>query len=870
MKKILKNFIGSILLMLICLMPLNRAFAATTYQYTDYLVSLDDYITSLKDEKSSRVEYSLSPSINMHFNKNGGKYYQTIHEVSSDNKYYLGYCFHAGRSIVPYGGMNVHSGFNDLKTSSGSTLTATQQELLKNVVSSGYQKNIEESVSKNIVVGGKNHYNGTCKDSNICTQILATQILVWEIMEGARTNYDYAPNVYNASNSAYNALVTKNPNLLQKYKNIIDKAKQLTDAGTIPAAFGKTHILTWSDSKNQYSSKEINIGEYNTSNKNGLTVSNKSTSNNIIISSSKKIESPVKVEFQLIRGNTNQESREFRWFSFQKNESSTQSVLMGYYTREFKNSLNVQTEKGTFKLTKISSTTKKKIKGSKFELYKCDSNNQCKEGPIVIDLINNPTSGDITLYKSGKYLLKEVVTPSGYEKMSDIYISFAIDNEGHAKASFYEGDNGTKIINSINGDASDLSASNDEKAFDIKKIDGRTFEAVNGASFQIKNSQGNVMKFYEEDGKYLYSEIEGKIDTISSEGKSTYSIALLPAGEYTIVETNVPYPYVLSSKQIERETKIKIDKDYNLFVYNYETNKYDPSSTASVTIKNFKTRVVVKKTGKNGAVLQGAVFELYDSTKTKQISVKAMENGEYEYNSNQTNPIQLTTNNNGEIIINNLPDTTYYLKEVVAPAGYSIDKTSEWTQFVVEIKRASSPIVFVPISNEKGEFCFYKIDEDGNYLDDGVFKLQVYNETNAQFEDVSLIFNEQDNKYTIDKKFESDIYTFSPNSDGKTCFYDIDTKGRYRVVEIEAPEGFILPKASETNAEIIVNENGYATGTPVIINKKIVVGEGAEAQAELIINISTGQDRIHYIIIIGSLLAIITILFILKKKFDEK
>ena len=43
---------------------------------------------------------------------------------------------------------------------------------------------------------------------------------------------------------------------------------------------------------------------------------------------------------------------------------------------------------------------------------------------------------------------------------------------------------------------------------------------------------------------------------------------------------------------------------------------------------------------------------------------------------------------------------------------------------------------------------------------------------------------------------------------------------KYRIVEIEAPEGFILPELSETQAEIVINENGYAQGDSVIINKK--------------------------------------------------
>ena len=145
----------------------------------------------------------------------------------------------------------------------------------------------------------------------------------------------------------------------------------------------------------------------------------------------------------------------------------------------------------------------------------------------------------------------------------------------------------------------------------------------------------------------------------------------------------------------------------------------------------------------------------------------------------------------------------------------------------------------------------------------------MYNEKTSQYEDKVLKFNDDDT-YSIDETNTSDIYMFSPISDGQTCFTDINAKGKYRVVEIEAPEGFVLPSAAETQAELVINEYGYAIGDAVIINKKIKIGEGAEAQAELIINIQTGQNRIHYILIISAILAIISGLIFYKRKIDKK
>jgi len=71
-------------------------------------------------------------------------------------------------------------------------------------------------------------------------------------------------------------------------------------------------------------------------------------------------------------------------------------------------------------------------------------------------------------------------------------------------------------------------------------------------------------------------------------------------------------------------------------------------------------------------------------------------------------------------------------------------------------------------------------------------------------------------------------------------------------------------------AEIEINEYGYASGDAVIMNRKMRTVDDASAQAELIISIQTGQKKIHYLIIISSIVAIIAALIIINKKIDKK
>ena len=135
---------------------------------------------------------------------------------------------------------------------------------------------------------------------------------------------------------------------------------------------------------------------------------------------------------------------------------------------------------------------------------------------------------------------------------------------------------------------------------------------------------------------------------------------------------------------------------------------------------------------------------------------------------------------------------------------------------------------------------------------------------------MSLTYLSDKKKYSFDSTGKSDIYTFSPISDGQTCFVNVNTQGRYRIVEIEAPEGFELGSVNDTSAEFVVNSEGYVSGNTTIINKKITKGEGADAQAELVINISTGQTVIKYGLIITVIVAAIIGLLILNKKMSKK
>lgn len=848
----MKKKIFSLLLILsIFIFPLKSTYAATHY---------------VKSESTSKFSSASGGYyIGNYWYGNGSTMF--YHQINDNGYSYTGYCMDVGKSASSgYSGTITNGSGATLYNRNGTPITGDRLELLKNILAAGYEDTVDKVTSYGSLISA---------DTSTKKRYLATQVLVWEVMEGARTGYDDSS--YSSLSPSSMDYISKDGELREKYYNILSEAKAYS-IGAKPSGFSKTYTLHWSDGKGWYESSTFDKGDYNFSAENplGLVVDNDNPSN-AYATSVTAFSGTKNVNFwKSVGGTTDGNYETLKWFNFDAG-NAYQKVLVAYYMKKLNGEASFKVESGKFKITKKDSTTKKNLKGAVFDLEKCSSVSKCTKIK-TIDLTNKSVSDDIDIDKSGLYKFKEVKVPFGYDKIGDFYVTLTIADDGKVDAQIdaqyqkYVEKNTATDTTILN-----INIYDEARYFNIKKVDGRnTSLAVNGTSFQIKKD-GTALKFTKEsDGKYRY-DTNGTITTLKQDNINVYSISLLPAGEYVLEETDVPYPYVLPSKQIEKETKFKIVEDSNdrnnyLQTYNYSTNKYVKSADVTITVKNFKTRVLVNKTGLNSKPVKGVTFELYDSKKENQIKLR-VDGGEYIYSTNGS-IMQLVTNDKGQFAINYLPEGTYYLKETSTPAdsGLSIDPDNQWTKIDIYVNRNdATPINYSKeVRNAKGTFCFYKIDEDGNYLDSGTFKLQTYNEKDAKYEDASLIFNSDNNNYSIDLTKKSDIYTFSPVSNGQTCFVDVDVKGKYRVVEIEAPEGFVLPKSSEAQAEITINEYGYATGDAVIINKKIKVGEGAEAQAELIINIQTGQNRVHYIVIICSIILIITGLLIFKKKIDKK
>ena len=132
------------------------------------------------------------------------------------------------------------------------------------------------------------------------------------------------------------------------------------------------------------------------------------------------------------------------------------------------------------------------------------------------------------------------------------------------------------------------------------------------------------------------------------------------------------------------------------------------------------------------------------------------------------------SNESGEIIINDIEKGDYIFREVEAPAGYVIKNVD--TKFTITDKSVELRVVNSKTPDkDKGRYDFMKTDEANKPLGGAMFKVMTKN---------------ADGKFEPVKKDGKD-YIVTSADNGKFAVEDMDY-GKYYLVEIKAPAGFIL------------------------------------------------------------------------------
>ena len=393
--------------------------------------------------------------------------------------------------------------------------------------------------------------------------------------------------------------------------------------------------------------------------------------------------------------------------------------------------------------------------------------------------------------------------------------------------------------------------------------------------------------------------------------KGVLILRYLPAGyNYVLVETKSPNGYSLPDGT-NRETSFTVTKD---------TVKVE-----EVNVPNVPVSLVVRKYTADGNLLEGATFSISKAKNcnmniapnkvetTGILNLKTIRDGIYEVRptgdttlfktctdregapcNDINNTLTYTSQNAYENYENTFADYQnlvnsrlepvpieagealiqyldyggcYIIQEVQAPKGYSLPENEEDRFTMVKVTdKAEIVDTYEAFVNTPTPFSFYKQDEYGKPLDGAKYKLQKLNDA-KKYVDVAV---SKDDSFTdqLVYKVDPDSTNYIMETQGGKATITYLEEGQYRVLEVEAPEGYELPKKTMNVATFFVDKDGKVYGSSIIANKPKTekIKTVPEAKATFIVNIQTGQVLVRYGLIISVIvLAIAGLLYVQRK-----
>ena len=328
------------------------------------------------------------------------------------------------------------------------------------------------------------------------------------------------------------------------------------------------------------------------------------------------------------------------------------------------------------------------------------------------------------------------------------------------------------------GETTEITYENDPKtSLIITKIDSETGEKLNGARFKLKHTTSGAEYFTD-------TTVDGVVE-----------INNLENGTYILTEIQAPNGYILD----KTERTIVIEND--------RANKITIRNSKKPSLKIIKRDILSKEP------LQGAKFEIYraENNTTEGLVEKI---GEY------------FTNEQGEIVINNMDYGWYCIKEVQAPNGYLLSENSTKFVFLEPNQTGDNQVQIIFENPKKPNLTINKIGSIGKEpLQGAKFSLFYATTQNGAVEKV--------NDYVTDEngKIEIEAGTLK--------------EGWYKLQEIEAPQGYEIQGTGTYEFYLKAGESKEITveNTPknAIVIKKVDADTG-EALAGAHFSISIISD----------------------------
>lgn len=366
----------------------------------------------------------------------------------------------------------------------------------------------------------------------------------------------------------------------------------------------------------------------------------------------------------------------------------------------------------------------------------------------------------------GEYLVKETKTPKDYITAPDFTISVTDDYTE------YEDIEQIKIININN-----RPFTSQVKLIKVDEETGKTV-TLNGASFKIKNSEGN----------YVVQKVAGqKIDTFTTNSKNQVITSFgklgevtlpleLDAGTYTVEEIKVPDGFL----ELEEPITFTITNQHDYDMDEDET----PILTIKVANAQPKGKIIINKTDKE----TGKAMTDIEYLLTAKNDIVSGIDGSILFKKGET-VAKGKTDVNGQIIIDDLFMGEYELKETLTNEGYVLDETVHDIIFKAEDTTTKEYTHEINVTNiaPYGQIDLYKTDKDTKEPLGGItFELTAKEDIYTLDGRNSLLYKAGD-KVSVDIS-ENGLYV--TNELGEIHIGNLPL-GKYELKEVQTLEGYV-------------------------------------------------------------------------------
>lgn len=366
----------------------------------------------------------------------------------------------------------------------------------------------------------------------------------------------------------------------------------------------------------------------------------------------------------------------------------------------------------------------------------------------------------------GEYLVKETKTPKDYITAPDFTISVTDDYTE------YEDIEQIKIININN-----RPFTSQVKLIKVDEETGKTV-TLNGASFKIKNSEGN----------YVVQKVAGqKIDTFTTNSKNQITVPFgelgevtlpleLDAGAYTIEEIKVPEGFL----DLKEPITFTITNQYD---YDVDDDKA-PILTVKVANAQPKGKIIINKTDKETG---NAMTDIEYLLTAKNDIVSAID-GSILFKKGEA-VAKGKTDVNGQIIIDDLFMGEYRLKETLTNEGYVLDETVHDIIFKAEDTTTKEYTHEINVTNiaPYGQIDLFKTDKDTKEPLGGItFELTAKEDIYSLDGRNTLLYKAGD-KVSVDIS-ENGLYV--TNELGEIHIGNLPL-GKYELKEVQTLEGYV-------------------------------------------------------------------------------